>query len=104
MKLKNLLTGIFVFSLMLLSLSPALADQYGEIEVTKKISLDKQVLNPDSNQWVENLFITDHLFRSGDEVQFRITITNTGNVTIDRIEVQDFLPSFWSLIQACGLL
>jgi uncharacterized repeat protein (TIGR01451 family) len=92
---KKILTALLMASAMLFAgAQEAAADQYGEIEVTKRISLDKQVLNPDSNQWVENLFVTDHLFKSGDEVQFRITITNTSNVTIDRVEVQDFLPSF----------
>ncbi len=73
--------------------------QYGG-EVCVKIGelqINKFVFNPESQQFVDNLDVTDHKFVAGEEVIFRLKIRNVGDATIDKVTVNDTLPFFLSL-------
>jgi len=59
---------------------------------TGNISINKTVLNPQTNQFVDNLSINDARFQPGFLVTFKITITNTGNAVISKISVKDVFP------------
>lgn len=74
--------------------------QYGGGQVCVSIgqlSVNKQVFDPDSKQFVDNLGLTSHHFLSGEEITFKLTVKNVGDSTINNISVTDTLPDFLSL-------
>lgn len=71
--------------------------QYGEVQISKNLSLDKKVLKPNGD-WVDNLFLSDYKFAPSQEVQFKLMLTNTGNATLENIKVKDTLPNFLELV------
>lgn len=97
MNTKKFLTIILALSFLLLASNKTQAAQYGEVEIEKKISIDKKVLDPEQTSkggediYVDNLFASQYLFNSGDEVKFRITINNISNQDL-KIKVKDILP------------
>jgi len=64
--------------------------------------INKMVLNPSTNSYVDNLTLSDPKFKPGDSVQFRIQVTNTGTATLGVIKVTDTLPNYldWTTVQA----
>lgn len=82
--------------------SPTLADTscqpiYGGGETciaSPNISINKEVLNPNTNKMVENLSLNDPKYFSEFIVNFKLTVTNTGSSTINRIEVKDIFPQY----------
>ena len=77
--------------------------QYGEVEVEKKISLDKKIKHPDQTTkggedvYVDNLFASQYLFSHDQEVKFKITITNVSNQDL-KIKIKDILPKDYLFI------
>ncbi len=69
--------------------------QYGQVCVTTgQIQINKEVLDPQNNKFVDNLGLTAHRFAPSEEVKFRLTIKNVGDNTLNNIQVTDTLPSF----------
>lgn len=71
--------------------------QYGGGEVcvkTGQLQIDKEVLDPQNQKFVDNLGITSWKFTSGDEITFKLRIKNVGDATFDKVEVTDTLPDF----------
>jgi len=101
MKLKHLPVVIFLLLLSLVvSQKKVLADQYEE-EVVKDITLDKFVKNPNTGQWVDNLFASDYKFVPQDsdidrnkEPEFKIIIRNSGDQDLDNIYYKDIMPHY----------
>jgi uncharacterized repeat protein (TIGR01451 family) len=102
-KTNVLLTIIIALFLLTANVGPVLAGQYGEEEEAREISIDKKVMHPDrqtkgeQDLWVDNLFVDEYKFEPGQEVQFRITVTNSSNQDIENIKVKDTLPYFLNL-------
>jgi|WetSurMetagenome_2_1015567.scaffolds.fasta_scaffold01042_6 uncharacterized repeat protein (TIGR01451 family) len=69
---------------------------------TGNISINKSVLNPQTNQFVDNLNINDPHFQPGFLVTFKIAVTNTGNATISRINVIDAFPQYIAFSSGSG--
>lgn len=101
---------LFVLSLSLpaqagLFLSPAYAavrceTQYGGREVcvrTGQLQIDKEVLNPQENKFVDNLGLSDHKFAPGEEITFKLKVKNVGDATFNKVSVTDTLPSLLEL-------
>ena len=61
---------------------------------SNNIVIDKTVLNPQSNQFVNNLSINDPKYLPGLIATFQIAITNTGNKNISTIDVKDIFPQY----------
>jgi len=61
---------------------------------TGNISINKTVLNPQTNKMVDSLSINDPKYKPGFITTFQITLTNTGNVNISRIKVADIFPQY----------
>lgn len=59
--------------------------------------INKMVLNPSTNVYVDNLTLSDPKFKPGQMVQFRIQVTNTGTATLGVIKVTDTLPNYIDL-------
>ncbi len=105
-KTMNKFKSIFITSItvvMLLAVaSPVSAavrceTQYGGNQVcvtTGQLQIDKKIWNSDNSSWVDNLYITDHKFVTGDTVRFRLTVKNVGDNTLHNVKVVDTLPNF----------
>lgn len=67
---------------------------------TASALIDKTVLNPQSNLFVDNLSINNQHFLSGQEVTFRIGVTNVLSEDLKDVAVVDRLPSNLSFVSA----
>lgn len=63
----------------------------------------KQVQNPQTGQFVDNLTINDHHFAPADIVTFKIFLRNTGGTVIPQTKVFDTLPAFTSFVSGPGI-
>lgn len=61
---------------------------------TGNISINKTVLNPQTNQFVDNLSINDPRHQPGFITTFKIAVTNTDDANISRIKVNDVFPQY----------
>jgi len=71
--------------------------QYGGGEVcvkTGELNIDKQVYNPNSSSFVDNLSLHTHYFKAGDEITFKLKVKNTGDEKLSSVHVKDTLPSY----------
>lgn len=76
------------------------------------VSVNKVILDPKSGaqtkggltsqQFVENLGANDTHFVAGQEVTYKIIITNTGTKTLTNVLVQDYLPKEVSFVSGEG--
>ena len=62
--------------------------------LSKDITLDIKILNPDTNKMVDNLGINDPKYRSGFIVTFQVLITNSRTTIIEKINMEDTFPQF----------
>lgn len=67
-----------------------------------EILIDKQVRRADKDIFVDNLTEFDTKFSAEQEVVFRILVKNTGDDTIDEIQVKDIMPDFVTFISGPG--
>ncbi len=102
-----LTTGLTVASLVFAGL--VLADECtplygGGVTCPKRgeIRIDKQIANPDSGKFVDNLTQFDAKFDPEEEITFRLFVSNTGNETINEVEVKDIFPDFVTFISGPG--
>ena len=72
------------------------------ITTTNNIVVNKTVLNPQTNQFVDNLSINDPKYQPGFVTAFQISITNTGNSNVSRIDVRDIFPQYVSFGSGAG--
>jgi len=102
MNIFKLLTTVIVSgALVALSFKPVMAQEYCESTyggygtVCKEgvVSLDKLVWDASEGVYVDNLGTAD-AFQTGEEVTFRLKITNTGDYKIDTVYVRDDLPDY----------
>ena len=103
---------VFVLSSLFLVLSAesAFADsacqpQYGggqTCEPTGNILVNKTVKDPISGNFVDNLDINNTKFAPLQVVQFRITVTNVGNIPLSNIAIKDIFPQFVKFISGVG--
>lgn len=69
---------------------------------TNNIVVNKTVLNPQTNQFVDNLSINDPKYQPGFISTFQISVTNTGNNNVSRVDVRDIFPQFVSFSSGAG--
>lgn len=67
-----------------------------------EIVIDKQIANPDSGVFVDNLTEFDAKFDPEEEITFRLFLRNTGSDNINEIEVKDIFPDFTTFISGPG--
>lgn len=80
---------------------------YGGGEVCEKeisFTLDKLVRQPGKGggNFVQNLTINDPKYSAGQNVEFKIVITNTGKNRIDNATVVDTLPTYLEFVSGAG--
>lgn len=61
---------------------------------TGNILINKKVLNPANSIFVDNLGINDPKYNPGFIVNFKLEVTNTGNATINNVDVKDIFPQY----------
>lgn len=95
--------GIFLFSVTFLfagvqaaSANTVCNPTYGGGQDCKNYTLkiDKQIQNPSTNEWKENLNLSDPHFKDQDLITFIIRVTNTGTTKLDTVTVRDTIPQF----------
>lgn len=94
-------------ALLLLSLSllptPTSAQyvQYGGVTTSqpgKQALVEKKILNPQNNQFVDNLNIEQQTFLPDQEVIFRVTVTNVTQSDLKNLVVTDKLPDVLNFV------
>lgn len=73
---------------------------YGGEETPTNLIINKEVKNPISNVYVENLGNTDPTFSPGASVSFRLIIKNGSGETMNPVTVVDQLPNFLSFVSS----
>lgn len=66
------------------------------------LTINKQVQNPVTKSFVENLTTSDPTYKPGDNVLFQLTITNSSGQTFDPVTVKDVLPPFLTFVAGPG--
>lgn len=64
---------------------------------TGNLLIDKKVQNPQNNAFVDNLGVNDPRYAPNQNVNFEITVTNTGTATFNTVTIQDTLPKYVAL-------
>lgn len=59
-----------------------------------KILINKMVLNPSTNTFVDNLGTNDPKYGPEFIVTFKLDVTNTGQTNISKVDVKDIFPQF----------
>lgn len=77
--------------------------QYGGTTtcVPSDLTINKQVKNPITNSFVENLTTTDATFAANGEVTYKLTIHNGSGETF-QAEVKDIFPSYLTFVSGPG--
>jgi len=97
-------TGLLLISMTLLGASlfapKAFADCYGGgCTVPNDLTVNKQVKNPITNSFVENLGSNDPTFSPGSTVTYKLYVKNGSGETMNT-KVEDTLPSYLSFESA----
>lgn len=106
--MKKIISAFLLSFAFFLLASPVLADmcttQYGGSTtcVSSDLTVNKQVRNPVTNNFVENLSSTDPAFSPGSQVLFRLIIKNTSGQTFNPVAVKDTLPSYLTFVAGPG--
>lgn len=89
----------FVFALTSFFATPVVADcTYGSYGTTcnypTDLTIDKEVKNPITNSYVENLGSTDPTFSPDGIIAFKLIIKNTSGETFSSVKIVDQLPDY----------
>jgi len=105
--MKKLFSFLFLFSIFYFLFSifvhEVLADSYGSYGgggTPTDLVINKEVKNPITNVYVENLGSIDPTFSPGATVTFRLVIKNGSGETMNPVTVTDQLPDYLSFVSA----
>lgn len=69
---------------------------------TNNIVINKTILNPQTNQFVDNLGINDPKYQPGFIANFQISVTNTGVTNVSEVNVKDIFPQYVNFGSGAG--
>jgi hypothetical protein len=69
---------------------------------TGNISVNKTVLNPETNKMVDSLSINDPKYQPDYLVTFQIAVTNTDDANISKIRIDDVFPQYVKFSSGLG--
>lgn len=95
----SLLTSALV---SLMAVSPVSAQTYGEAPTPTDLTINKEVRNPITGLFVDNLSVTDAVYSLGSEVLFRLTIKNASGETFNPVTVKDVFPDQLTFVSGPG--
>ncbi len=105
---------ILVFGFLFFASSSVLAQygqygQYGGSLPSKTILIEKMVGKPvqtkggtDQLDYVDNLSPSDPRFAPEQQIVFRLKVKNTSDVSLNNVEVKDFVPEFLTPVSGSG--
>lgn len=108
MKSKHTVTSVLISCLLLLVAPRVFADmcttQYGGTTTCQPsdLTVNKQVKNPSTSVFVENLTTTDPTFAPGTELMYRLIIKNSSGETFNPVTVKDTLPAYLEFVSGPG--
>ena len=76
--------------------------QYGQPCDSYSIIVDKMVAKPGTENYVDNLSVSDPRFAPGQTVLFKVTIKNTSTTTFGGMTAKDFVPDYLTPIEGPG--
>jgi uncharacterized repeat protein (TIGR01451 family) len=100
----SFLTGVACVAGLACVAAPAYADmcttQYGGTQECKPsdLTINKQVVNPITKVFVENLMTSDPRFVAGSEITYRLIIKNNSGETFNPVNVKDVLPAYLTFV------
>lgn len=103
-KYLSLLIGLSIIMLSIFSARPVLAQYQSQGTANLVLSVDKKVKWVEKNQTFDNIASSQHVFVSGEQIEFTIAVKNTGSDVMSNVEVTDFLPTYLVLINYPGNL
>ncbi len=74
----------------------------GEKEEVLELEIDKEVWNPETGDWEDNIDREEHVFSPNGLVTYRLRYRNAGNVDLENVEIIDQLPSYIDFITGPG--
>lgn len=66
------------------------------------VAINKMVLNPKTNIFVNNLGVNDPKFAADQNITFQLIITNNGDSKLSKITVKDIFPQFVNFVSGPG--
>lgn len=92
--------ALFLTLLPFSFVSPVFAQYIGATitQPARQLLVEKKILNPQNNQFVDNLNLEQQTFLPNQEVTFRVTITNIIQSDLRNIVVTDRLPDALNFI------
>jgi len=82
--------------------------QYGggetcvNVDENSKLTIDKTIYNPDHDKYEDHIQADSYVFTAENEVKFRISVENTGDVIYKTLVVTDELPDFVDFVKFTG--
>jgi len=67
-----------------------------------EISLNKEVKHPASDEYVDNLGVSDPKYSPGQSVTFKLTVKNTSDKSLSNVKVTDTFPQFVDFREGSG--
>jgi uncharacterized repeat protein (TIGR01451 family) len=100
---------IFVFAFASISDAKEICTtQYGggqtceNIDEDADLNIDKTIYNPDHKKYEDHVQSDSYVFTADEEVKFRITVKNTGDITYKNLVITDELPDFITFVEFTG--
>lgn len=92
--MKKLLYILIVLPIIAWAVDPKLTSgQYALAQApTVQVLVEKKILNPQNNQFVDNLSVDQFLFLPNQEVVFKLEVRNNTQSEIKNVTVKDILP------------
>lgn len=75
---------------------------YGSVCPPIDLSINKQVQNPVTGIFVENLMSTDATFSPGSNVVYKLTVINSSGETFSTVTIKDTLPQYMTFVAGPG--
>ncbi len=98
--MKNKVFALFPILLFFVFVPSVFAQYIGATttQPAKQFLIEKKILNPQNNQFVDNLNLEQQTFLPNQEVTFRVTVTNVIQSELKNIVVTDRLPDALNFI------
>lgn len=109
MKNEFIVTSFIVFALIMPSFAYADGSSCQPIfgggqtcAQTNPLQIDKQVKDPLTGIYVNNLGLGDPHYQPGQRVDFKIIVTNAGSATVSNATISDYLPPYITYVSGGG--
>jgi len=98
--MKEKLSALSIIVIVILFPSSTLAQYVGAAQVQpgRQILIEKKILNPENNKFVDNLNLEQHIFLHEQDITFRVTVTNVVQQDLNNLQITDKLPDVLNFI------